>query len=42
MLKKIRDTIHTGKIVESTLPVETVQNLLRKYIRLHVDYHAVN
>ena len=40
-LKKLRDSFHTGEIVESNLTVETAQLLLGKYLRLHVDYHTV-
>jgi hypothetical protein len=39
-LKKLRDTFHTGEIVESNLPIQTTQTLLGKYLRLHVDYHG--
>ena len=39
-LKKLRDTFHSGEIVERNLPVQTVQSLLGKYLRLHVDYHG--
>ncbi len=40
-LKKIRDTFHTGEIVERNLPLQTAQLLLGKYLLLHVDYHMV-
>jgi hypothetical protein len=40
-LKKTRDTLHTGEIVERNLPVQAAQLLLGKYLRLHVDYHTV-
>jgi hypothetical protein len=39
-LNRIRNKLHTGGIVEMSLPVEKAQHLLAKYLRLHVGYHV--
>src|SRR5205807_4350030 len=38
VINKVRNKIHTGEITDIHLSVEDVQGLLRRYIRLHVDY----